>query len=91
MVRISEIKKNKIKSNILALLYEKFPKSLFTAEISKIEARDEEFVKSLLFDLKEKGLVVSIRKNPKGVIFTRRIRWTLTKKVYDIYSEKSKQ
>ncbi len=90
MVRISEIKKNKIKSNILSLLYEKFPKSLFTAEISRIEARDEEFIKRILFELKEKGLVLSIRKNAKGMTFTRRIRWTLTKKVYDVYSEKTK-
>ena len=88
MVRISEIKKNKIKSNILSLLYENFPKSLFTAEISQLEARDEEFMKKLLFDLKDQGLVVSIRKNSKGIVFTRRIRWTLSKKVYDVYSSK---
>jgi len=91
MVRISEIKKNKIKSNILSLLYEKFPKALFTAEISEIEARDEEFIKKLLFDLKDKGLVVSIRKNLKGIAFTRRIKWTLTNRVYDVYSEKARQ
>lgn len=89
-MRLSKNKKDRIIEQILAFLYHSFPKQPFTATISQDIARDEEFIKKILLELKEKGLVVSIRKNSKGIIFTRRIRWTLTKKVYDIYSEKSK-
>ena len=90
-MRLSKNKKDRITEQILAFLYHSFPKQQFTATISQDIARDEEFVKSLLFDLRSKGLVVPIRKNSKGVAFTRRIKWTLTKRVYDVYSEKSGQ
>ncbi len=87
MVRISEEKKKRIMEQILLTLYENFPKSLFTAEISRLVARDEEFIKSLMFDLKQKGLVVQIRKNPKGVPYSRRIRWRLSNKAQDTYKQ----
>jgi len=85
MVRISEEKKNRIKSNILAHLYEHFPKLLFTSEISKLEARDEEFTKQLLKELWDKEIVVPIKKNHKGTPFSRRIKWRLSNKAYEAY------
>lgn len=85
MSKISNEKSEKIMSNIMAIIYENFPKQLFTAEISKIEVRDEEFIKRLLFELKEKGLVVPIRKNAKGENFSRRIKWRLSNKAHEIY------
>jgi len=85
MSRISKEKEERIMSNIMAILYENFPRTLFTAEISKTAARDEEFIKRLLFDLKAKGLVIPIRKNAKGILFSRRIKWRLSNKAYDAY------
>ena len=85
MSKISNEKKEKIMSNIMAIIFENFPKQLFTAEISRIEARDEEFIKHLLFELKEKGLVVPTRKNPEGEVFSRRIKWRLSNKAYKAY------
>ncbi|MEK6884276.1 MAG: hypothetical protein AABY22_31890 [Nanoarchaeota archaeon] len=90
MVRISKEKIDTIKSNILAQLYHSFPKQLFTSEISKLEARDEEFIKNLLFELKEKKLVVLIRKNETGKLFVRRMRWQLTPEAYQAYSQKAR-
>ena len=90
-MRLSKNKKDRIAEQILAFLYHSFPKQPFTAEIAREIARDEEFVKRILFELKEKGLIISIRKNAKGQAFTRRSKWRLTQKVYDIYSEKAKQ
>ncbi len=90
-MKLSKSKKDRIAEQILAFLYQSFPNQPFTAEIAREIARDEEFVKRILFELKEKGLVVSIRKNSKGLVFTRRSKWTLNKKVYDVYSEKAKQ
>ncbi|OGJ21751.1 hypothetical protein A3K73_06945 [Candidatus Pacearchaeota archaeon RBG_13_36_9] len=85
MVRISEEKKNRIKSNILAHLYACFPKALFTSEISKLEARDEEFTKTLLKELWKNNLVVAIKKNSEGVTFSRRIKWRIGSKAYEAY------
>jgi predicted transcriptional regulator with HTH domain len=87
-MKLSQEKKDKISEQILAYLYQGFPKQPFTAEIAKEIARDEEFVKKLLFILKDKGLVVPIRKNSKGEVFTRRLKWRLTQKVYDVYSSR---
>lgn len=87
MSKISKEKQEKIMSNILATLYECSPKPLFTSDISKAQARDEEFTKKLLLKLRNKGLVVEIKKNPKGVIYVRRSRWKLTEKAYNAYSQ----
>ena len=84
-MRLSQQKKEKIIEQILMFLYNIFPKQPFTAEISREIARDEEFIKKLLFDLKEKDIVTPIRKNPKGISFTRRIKWRLSNKAYDAY------
>jgi len=90
-MRISQVKKDKIAEQILSFLFHSFPNQPFTAEIAREIARDEEFIKTLLFELKEKQLVLPIRKNSKGEIFSRRLKWRLTNKVYDVYSQKSKE
>ena len=90
-MKISQTKKDKIAEQILSFLYHSFPNQPFTAEIARELARDEEFIKTILFELKEKQLVVPIRRNPKGVIFSRRLKWRLSNKVYDVYSQKSKE
>jgi len=87
-MKLSQTKKNKIAEQILSFLYHEFPNQPFTAEIAREIARDEEFIKKLLFDLKEKGLVIPIRKNSKGDIFTRRLKWRISQKVYDVYKSK---
>jgi len=85
-MKISKIKRDKICEQILALLYSKSPNSLFTSQIAKEIARDEEFVKKLLFELKQKKLVIPIRKNPKGIYYSKRIRWRMSNKAYEIYA-----
>jgi DNA-binding IscR family transcriptional regulator len=84
-MRLSKNKKDKIAEQILLHLYNSFPGQPFTAEIASEIARDEEFVKRILFDLKDKNLVIPVRRNKKGEIFSRRIKWRLSEKVYDIY------
>lgn len=87
-MKLSQDKKDKISEQVLSYLYHVFPKQPFTAQIAREVARDEEFIKRLLFDLKEKNLVIAIRRNVKGEEFSRRLKWRLTKQVYDIYSSK---
>lgn len=84
-MKISEQKIEKISEQILSLLYSKFPSSLFTSDIAKELARDEEFIKNLLCKLKKNKLVVLITKNPKGKEYVRRQRWTLSDSAYKIY------
>ena len=87
-MRLSKDKKDKIAEQVLSFLYHSFPNEPFTAEIAREVVRDEEFINRILFELKEKNLVATIRKNNKGNIFSRRLKWRLTNKVYDIYRSK---
>lgn len=87
-MKLSNEKRDKISEQILSYLYHSFPNIPFTAEIARDIIRDEEFVKRLLFDLESKGLVVSIKKNNKGEPFTRRLKWRLSNKVYEVYKSK---
>lgn len=84
-MEISSKKRDKISEQILALLYSLNPKPLFTSHIAKEIARDEEFVKNLLMELKNKKLVLEIKKNPHGIIYTKRIRWILSDEAYKTY------
>lgn len=87
-MKISTNKRDKISEQILSYLFHSFPKTPFTAEIAREIIRDEEFVKHLLLDLANKGLVIPIKKNNKGDPFLRRSKWRLSNKVYDIYKSK---
>ena len=85
MPRISQSKQDKIKESILLLLFQNSPKSLFTAKISQELARDEEYVKKLLLEMETETMVSSVKKNPDGVDYKRRLRWNLSEKVYTAY------
>lgn len=87
-MKISQKKKEKIYEQILALLYSVSPKSLFTLNIAQETARDEEFVKSLLLDLKKKGLVIEVKKNPEGLPYLKRSRWNLSDNAYQAYKNR---
>ena len=84
-MRISDKKKEKISEQILAFLYSINPKSSFTSKIAQEVARDEEFIKKILFDLKEKKFVIEIKKNPQGIDYLRRSRWKLSDIIYNSY------
>jgi len=88
-MKLSKEKRDKIAEQILGLLFQNFPKQMFTAEIAKEIARDEEFVKTLLIELKDKNLLTLIRKNEKGLLFVRRLRWQLSPEAHKIYREKT--
>ncbi|MBS3078967.1 hypothetical protein J4218_02495 [Candidatus Pacearchaeota archaeon] len=87
-MKLSNEKKDKISEQILSHLFHSFPKTPFTAEVAREMIRDEEFVKRLLVELESKNLVVSIRKNNKGEPFSRRLKWRLSNKVYEVYKSK---
>lgn len=84
-MKISKQKREKISEQILAYLFSISPQPSFTAHIAREIARDEEFIKKILLDLKTKRLVNEIKKNPKGIEYTKRSRWKLTDNIYQIY------
>ena len=86
MPTISNEKQIKIKEQILYYLYQTFPKQVFISDIAEEIARDEEFVKVLMFDLLKKGAVIKVDKNSNGVIYSRRSRWRLANKAQEAYS-----
>ena len=84
-MKISKEKRDKISEQIMAFLYSISPRSLFTLYIAKEIARDEEFTKNLLLELKDKKMVVEIKKNPKGIQYLKRSRWKMSDAAYDAY------
>jgi hypothetical protein len=88
---ISKEKKEKISEQILAYLYSTNPKPAFTSHIAREIARDEEFIKDLLINLKKKECVVEVTRNPKGKDYIKRSRWKLSEKIYILYKQKQSQ
>ncbi len=86
-MKISQEKKEKIIEQILAYLFQKNPQPLFTYHIAKEIARDEEFIKKILIQLKEKKLVVEIKKNKEGINYVKRSRWKLSSQIYELYKK----
>ncbi|MEK6757747.1 MAG: hypothetical protein AABX88_01335 [Nanoarchaeota archaeon] len=84
-MKVSDKKREKISEQILAHLFFITPKSVFTSHIAQELARDEEFIKKLLLVLKNKKLVIEIKKNAKGIDYLRRSRWKLTDTAYQAY------
>ena len=87
MPLISKKKKDKISEHILSVLFDNFPKPLFTTQIAQEIARDEEFTKDLLIDLDQQRLRVPITKNPKGIEYVKRIRWRISNKAHEAYTK----
>lgn len=87
-MKISKIKRDKISEQILAYLYTSSPSPLFTSHIAQEIARDEEFTKKLLNNLKKKKIVLEVKKNPKGANYLRRSRWKLTPELFEVYKKK---
>ncbi len=88
MPKISQAKKDKISEQILHYLFSISPEAVHTNKIAMETARDEEFTKAILQDLKSKNLVVEIKKSPQGEDYLRRQRWRLSSQVYNVFSKK---
>nr|MBA4405182.1 hypothetical protein [Nanoarchaeum sp.] len=87
MPKIGEKKINKLKEEILALLYEHPINPLFTSEIAEEIIRDEEFTLRILKDLHKSGLINEIKTNQKGREFLARRKWSLKPSVYSQYKQ----
>ena len=88
MPKISQQKKDKIAEQILYYLFTISPSSDFTNKIAETIARDEEFTKSILTDLKSKQLIIEVNKNPQGIDYAKRQRWRLSNEVFEAYKKR---
>lgn len=86
-MKISKEKQEKISEQILIYLFSESPKPLFTSYIAKEIARDDEFTKKILIDIKNKGLVLEVKKNPQGIPYKKRSRWKLSDAAYLAYKK----
>ena len=86
-MKISKKKQEKISEQILAMLYTGAPKSFFTSQIAQELARDEEFIKKIILELKKKGLIVEINKNTRGLQYLKRQRWAISDLAYAAYQK----
>lgn len=81
MVKLSSKTTDKLKDDIISILYENQLNPLLTIEISNELRRDKEFTKRLLCELKEQGILNEIKKNNKGKNYIKRSRWAINQEV----------
>tara|TARA_Y100000310_G_scaffold159627_1_gene159315 strand:+ start:69081 stop:69335 length:255 start_codon:yes stop_codon:yes gene_type:complete len=81
MSKLSKRFIDKIKSDILQVLYESNLKPLYTKHIGDEIARDDELVMRLLNDLKKENVVKNVGN------YKRRKKWVLTNEAYNKYKE----
>lgn len=88
LIMLSKTVLERIGGEILGVLYENYPLSLFTKQVADRIERDNELVKRLLEKFEEKNLVEKARRKKE---YVRRKRWKMTpsaKERYDsIYRE----
>ncbi|MDD5253721.1 MAG: hypothetical protein PHG05_01275 [Candidatus Nanoarchaeia archaeon] len=78
MSQISKEKIERIKQDILYLLYDLNLKPMYTKDLANEIIRDDEFVLRLLLDMEKRGLVRQVNKN-----HIRRKQWIMTNEAYD--------
>ena len=89
MSRVSQKTFDKIAENALSVLYDEYPGSVSTRFVAGEVARDKEFIAKVLEFLCKKGFVEKWTKSRSGEQYERWMKWRLTKRAYDKYSELS--
>jgi hypothetical protein len=89
MPKISDKKVQKIKEQILSILYENHLVPHYTAQIAEELIRDEEFTLRLLKELRQEGFAKEINKNTEGKTYLARKKWVLNNKIYSQYRDLS--
>ncbi len=82
MSRISKENLEKIKSNVLRVLFDESPRSLSATNIANQEARDKQFILKILKDLETKKIVKNVTKD-----FSRKSYWIMHEEAYKKYKE----
>ena len=86
MSSISNEKRERIKEELLRIIYENYPNFLYTYQIADLLIRDDEFVLNLLKQLKDKNLIFCLEESSGGNV---KRKWQLKREVYEQYKELS--
>ena len=86
MSKVSEEKREKLKEEVLRIIYEGYPSFLYTYQIAEHLIRDDEFILKLLKDLKEKNLLICLEESSGNNI---KRKWGLKEEIYEKYRELS--
>jgi len=86
MTRLSKKREERIKEDILSVLYENII-GLSTYRIGEEILRDDEFTLRLLEEMKQRGLVKNMIKSINGNEFKTKKMWVLTKEAFEAYKE----
>lgn len=84
MSKISEHKEKRIKEEILRLLYENYPKLMYTVEIADELIRDDEFILKLMKYLNKANLATIFEENMGRKV---KRKWGLNKDAYKEYKK----
>jgi hypothetical protein len=88
MSKLSNKKRERIKEEVLRVLYENSPKALFTSYIANEVIRDNEFVLSLMKEMERLGVVEGVKsRGNKSVKKKIRTRWRLTNRAFEEYKK----
>lgn len=86
MSKVSNEKREKLKEELLRIIYENYPSFLYTYQVAEFLIRDDEFVLDLLNELKNKNLIMCLEETSGDNI---KRKWGLKKEVYEKYKELS--
>lgn len=81
MVKLSETTIKFLEDDIISILYDKAPISMFTYDIAKELRRDKQFTKKILLGLSKKELVETVKKNKNGIEYKKRMKWRIPSRV----------
>jgi len=89
MVKLSKKTVDLLKDDVVSILYENSLKPLFTNEIAVLLRRDKGFVKRLLLELKELGVVENVGMNKRKKSYLLRQRWMIMPSVLKRFEERN--
>jgi len=76
MTRLSEKTKKYVKDEIVSVLFNSMT-ALYANQVAANMGRDKEFVKQMILELEEMGVVIRYDKSKKGKAYKERCRWRL--------------
>ena len=86
MSKVSDEKKEKLKEEVLRVVYESYPTFLYTYQVADSLIRDDEFILDLLKELKGNNFLTCLEETTGNNI---KRKWGLKKEVYEKYKELS--
>lgn len=80
MTKLSEKTKKYVKDEIVSVLFNSRA-AMYANQVASNMGRDKEFIKQMLLELEEMGVVVRFDKSRKGKAYKERCRWRLKPEV----------